>query len=125
MQSVLNILEERISEAMCKVCGQKICAALVKQAKDPKFGDYQANGVMALAKKLKTEPRKLADEVVKNLDVGDICEPPEIAGPGFINLRLKSDFIASSLLAINADSEKRLGIKKTAHRKTIVVDFSD
>jgi arginyl-tRNA synthetase len=124
MQSVLNILEERISKAMCKVCGKKICAALVKQATDPKFGDYQADGVMALAKKIKTNPGELAKEVVRNLDVSDICEPPEVAGPGFINLRLKSDFIASSLLEINADSENRLGMEKIPKSKTIVVDFS-
>jgi len=79
---------------------------------------------MALAKKIKTEPRKLAEQVVENLDVSDICEEPEVAGPGFINLRLKQDFIVSGLLEINADSENRLGIEKTVQTKTVVVDFS-
>jgi len=64
------------------------CAAIVKPAADPRFGDYQVNGVMALAKQLKTNPRQLAQKVLDNLDVSDICEMPEIAGPGFINLRL-------------------------------------
>src|SRR4030042_530340 len=109
MQSVLNILEKRISEVMCKVCGQKICAALVKPATDPEFGDYQVNGVMPLAKQLKTNPRKLAEQIVAKLDISDICEKPEIAGPGFINLRLKPEFVAANLLEINKDAD-RLGI---------------
>ena len=124
MKLAIDILEERISAAMVTAAGRKDCSAIVRPSTDPKFGDYQANGVMALAKKIKTNPRKLAEEVVKNLDVSDFCEPPEVAGPGFINLRLKSDFIADSLLEINADSENRLGIYKESQPKTIVVDFS-
>jgi arginyl-tRNA synthetase len=120
----IDILEEKISAAMAAGTGQKGCAAIVKPSADAKFGDYQANGVMALAKKIKTNPRKLAEEVVKNLNVDDICEPPEIAGPGFINLRLKADFIAERLLEINADSQNQLGIDRTPEPKTVVVDFS-
>ena len=124
MRPVIDILEDRISAAMASAAGRSDCAAIVRAATDPKFGDYQANGVMALAKKMKTDPRQLAEEVVKNLDVDDICEPPEIAGPGFINLRVKADFIAARLLEINADVENRLGIEKETGPKTIVVDFS-
>jgi len=134
MKQAIDILEERISAAMATATGRlvsakapavagKDCAAIVKPSTDPRFGDYQANGVMALAKKLKTDPRKLAEKVVKELDISDICEPPEIAGPGFINLRLKSDFIADRLLEVNKD-HKRLGIEKVSKPKTIVVDFS-
>jgi len=124
MKPVIDILEDRISAAMAAATGLAKCAAIVRAATDPKFGDYQANGVMALAKKMKTDPRRLAEEVVKNLDVDDICEPPEVAGPGFINLRLKAGFIASSLLEINSDLSNRLGVEKTSQPKTIVVDFS-
>jgi len=123
MKSVLDILEERISAAMAVVAGRCDCAAIVKPATDARFGDYQANGIMGLAKKLKTNPRKLAEEVVKNLDLSDICEPPEVAGPGFINLRLKAEFVAGELLEINKDAAG-LGIEKTSEPKTIVVDFS-
>jgi arginyl-tRNA synthetase len=123
MQSVLNILEKRISEAMCEVCGQKVCAALVKSATDPRFGDYQVNGVMPLAKELKINPKKLAEKIVKGLDVSDICESIEIAGPGFINLRLKPEFVTANLLEINKDTD-RLGIEEIDKSKTIVVDFS-
>ena len=124
MKPAIDILEERISAAMAAATDRSDCAAIVRGSTDPKFGDYQANGVMALAKKIKTNPRKLAEEAVQNLDVSDICEPPEVAGPGFINLRLKSDFIANSLLEINTDSINRLSIEKEARPKTIVVDFS-
>jgi arginyl-tRNA synthetase len=123
MKPVVDILEERISAAMAAASGRDDCAAIVRPATDAKFGDYQANGVMALAKQLKTNPRKLAEQVVENLDISDICEPPEIAGPGFINLRLKPDFIADGLLGINKDTAG-LAIEKTIKPKNIVVDFS-
>ncbi len=124
MKSVCEILEEEISAAMAAVTGRSGCAAIVRPAGDAKFGDYQANGVMALAKEIKTNPRKLAEKVAVNLDVSDICEQPEVAGPGFINLRLRPEFIAKGLLEINADSSQRLGIEKTEKPQTIVVDFS-
>jgi len=123
MKSTIEILEERISAAMAKVAGRQGRAAIVRPTTDAKFGDYQANGVMALAKQMKTNPRKLAEDVVKALDLGDICEEPEIAGPGFINLRLKADFLAAGLLEINKDTD-HLGVQRTSDPKTIVVDFS-
>ena len=123
MEPVIDILEERIIAAMAAAGGRDDCTAIVRPATDAKFGDYQANGVMALAKQLKTNPRKLAEQVVENLDLSDICEPPEIAGPGFINLRLKPEFIAGRLLEINKDSAG-LAIEKAAKQKNIVVDFS-
>ncbi|MFH1371077.1 MAG: arginine--tRNA ligase [Planctomycetota bacterium] len=123
MQSVLNILEERISKVIAEVAGREICVALVKPATDAKFGDYQVNGVMPLAKQLKTNPRKLAEQIVAKLDISDICEQPEVAGPGFINLRLKPEFIADNLAQVSKDAE-RLGVEKADKPKTIVVDFS-
>jgi arginyl-tRNA synthetase len=136
MKSTLDILENRISDVMAEVIGQALrqssgqggCAALVKPATDAKFGDYQVNGVMPLAKQLKTNPRKLAEQIVAKLDsatadkLSDICEKPEVAGPGFINLRLKPDFVAYNLLQVSKDN--RLGIEKAEKPKTVVVDFS-
>jgi arginyl-tRNA synthetase len=124
MKPVIDILEERITAAMAAAGGTGGSPAIVRPATDPKFGDYQANGVMALAKKLKTNPRKLAEQVVSKLDIDDICETPEIAGPGFINLRLKTDYLASQVLEINADNSERLAIDKIDAPKTVVVDFS-
>jgi arginyl-tRNA synthetase len=128
MKPVITMLEDRISAAMSVAAGGLAtgrggCIAQVRSTTDPGFGDYQVNGVMALAKELKTNPKKLAERVVEKLNVSDICEAPEIAGPGFINLRLKPEFVAANLLEVNKD-HKRLGIEKTYKPKTIVVDFS-
>lgn len=123
MKPVADILEEKITAAIAEVTGQSY-PAIVKPAVDAKFGDYQANGVMAAAKKLKTKPRELAEKIVAKLDIDNICQAPEIAGPGFINLRLKTDFIAENLLEIAADKDNRLGLQKIDNPKTIVVDFS-
>ena len=123
MKLIIDILEGRISAAMEAAGGEKNCAAIVRPSTDPKFGDYQANGVMGLAKRLKSNPRKLAEEVVNNLDLSDICQGPEVAGPGFINLRLKPEFLAGRLLEINRHIAS-LDIDKTAEPKTVVVDFS-
>jgi arginyl-tRNA synthetase len=113
-----------MASAMNAVADKDDCIPLVRPVVDSKFGDYQANGVMALAKQMKTNPRELAEEIVKNLKISDICLEPEIAGPGFINLRLNPDFIAKSLLEVNADSENRLGVEKASNAQTVVVDFS-
>ena len=123
MQSVLNILETRISEAMAKVPGSQGCPALVRPTTDAKFGDYQVNGVMALAKKVQTGPRVIAELIIRTLRINDICETPEIAGPGFINLRLKPEFVSANLLGISK-APQSLGIEKAETQKTIVVDFS-
>jgi len=120
----IDILEERISAAMSTVTGRANCSAIVRPSADARFGDYQANGVMALAKKTKANPRKLAEHVVEKLSVHDMCEPPEVAGPGFINLRLKPEYLTKRLLEINSDPENRLGIEKDKQPKTVVVDFS-
>ncbi len=122
MKRLTDILEQRISQAIQKVTKQD-CPALVRVSADAKFGDYQANGVMAAAKKAKINPRQLAEQVVEVLDISDICEPPEIAGPGFINLRIKDGFLANRLLEMNTDKQ-RLGIEKTETPQTVVVDYS-
>lgn len=124
MKTAIDILEERIGAVLSEVAGHEGCPAIIRPTADARFGDYQANGVMGLAKKLKTNPRKLAEEVVAKLDLSDMCEPPEIAGPGFINLRLKPDYVAGKLLDINADTNERLGIAKETQPQTVVVDFS-
>jgi arginyl-tRNA synthetase len=123
MKRLTDILEQRISKAIQTVTGQPDCPALVALSKNPKFGDYQVNGVMAAAKKIKTNPRQLAEQIIGQLELDDICEPPEIAGPGFINLRLKDDFLAKRLLKINTDND-RLGIEKVESPETVVVDYS-
>jgi len=121
MKSVIEIISERISDAIQKATGQNI-PAIVTAATDAKFGDYQSNNALALAKQLKANPRQLAEKIIAELKVDDICQKPEIAGAGFINLRLKPEFVAENLLKINTD--KDLGPEKTKKSQTVVVDFS-
>ena len=70
--------------------------AQVRASQDAKFGDYQANCAMPLGKQLGKPPREMAAEIVGRLNIADLCEPPEIAGPGFINLRLHNDWLAAT-----------------------------
>jgi arginyl-tRNA synthetase len=76
-----------------------IAMVLVRPCPDPKFGDYQSNALMSLAKARKMNPRQLATDVVAKLDVGDLCEKVEIAGAGFLNFRLKSSVLTQTLEA--------------------------
>ncbi len=122
MRPIRDMLEERVSAALDRVSGQAGCAAMVRPAADPRFGDYQANGVMALAKKMGTQPRKLAEQAAGQLGLEDVCLPPEVAGPGFINLRLRPEFLGRAMRQIAGDS--RLGIERAATPKTVVVDYS-
>ena len=122
LKSLVNLLNERVSAAIEAACGAAY-PAMVRAAADGRFGDYQANGVMAAAKAVKTNPRELAERVVAAMEIADLCEPPEVAGPGFINLRLKDSFLAERLLGMHRDSE-RLGIDKAESPQTVVVDYS-
>ncbi len=124
MQPVMDLLDAKVTRAMSAATGEGVCNALVKPSGNPKFGDYQANGIMALAKKLNTNPRALAEKVVAELDIDDICETPEVAGPGFINLRLKTAFLVDRLLEINKDAGNRLAVDEVTDKQTVVVDFS-
>ena len=94
----------------------------IRPAANPKFGDFQINGVMAIAKRLGRAPKDLAAELVATVDLSDVCDPPEVAGPGFINLRLRDDFLAAQVRAAALD--ERLGMTPAQPAKTVVVDFS-
>ena len=74
-----------------------VSAVLVRPCPDPKFGDYQSNALMSLAKARKMNPRQLATDVLAKLDVSEICEKVEIAGAGFLNFRLKRSALAQTL----------------------------
>jgi arginyl-tRNA synthetase len=98
----------------------------VRPTADARFGDFQINGVLPLAKRLKGNPRQLAERLLAALDTntlaGPMCLDPEIAGPGFINLRLAPAWVAATLGEAAADP--RLGIAPVAAPQTVVVDFS-
>jgi arginyl-tRNA synthetase len=99
-----------------------VSAILVRPCPDPKFGDYQSNALMSLAKTRKLNPRQLATDVVAKLDVTENCEPVEIAGAGFLNFRLKNSGLAQTLAA--AARGEHLFFEKAGSPKSIVIDFS-
>jgi arginyl-tRNA synthetase len=86
------------------------------------FGDLQSNAALPLAKKLGRAPRDIAAEIVGRLDVDDVCEPPTVSGPGFINLTLRPQWIADEATAVLSDP--RLGVPAAAAPQTVVVDYS-
>jgi len=94
----------------------------VVPATDPKFGDLQCSAALGIAKALQRNPRELAQQIADRLDVSFACEKPEIAGAGFINFRLKPQFVAQQ--AASAAIDERVGVASDPEPKTIVVDFS-
>ena len=99
-----------------------VSAVLVRPCPDPKFGDYQSNALMSLAKVRKMNPRQLATDTLAKLDVSEICENVEIAGAGFLNFRLKPSVLTQTLEA--AARGEHFFFEKTASPKTAVIDFS-
>lgn len=95
---------------------------MLRGAHDPQFGDFQANCAMPLGKLLKRPPREIASQIVDRLDVADLCEPPEVAGPGFINLRLRKEVLAQATSDLVND--ERLGVPKSVTPRTYVIDYS-
>ena len=95
---------------------------LIRPSQDPKFGDYQANCAMPLGKQLDRPAREVAEEIMARVEVNDLCEKVEVAGPGFINLRIDTDWLSRQL--INAVRDRRLGVAKAANPLTIVIDYS-
>lgn len=123
--SVLQTISERVTLAMGTIAGEG--DPLVRVSQDEKFGDYQSNVAMGLSKRLGKSPRAVAEAILKALEIDDLCEPPEIAGPGFINFRLKPEFLSRSLGSVpSAHSAKRdrFGIEPASRRETVVVDLS-
>ncbi|NLE36662.1 MAG: arginine--tRNA ligase [Pirellulaceae bacterium] len=121
--SILSELKDRLRGPLARLTDSpNESLELVRQSQDPKFGDYQANFAMPLGKKLGRPPRELAAEIVTQLDLDDLCEPAEVAGPGFINLRVKNSRIVERLEAAVADP--RLGVPLAERPRTYVVDYS-
>ena len=86
------------------------------------FADFQANVALPLGKRLRRPPREVAAELASRLDVSDVCEPPEVSGPGFINFRLRDEWIADQ--ASRMLDDPRLGLEPVARPQTVVVEYS-
>ncbi|MFO0820991.1 MAG: arginine--tRNA ligase [Pirellulales bacterium] len=95
---------------------------MIRPAQDAQFGDYQANCAMPLAKQLGKPPRELAAQLVAQTRLDDLCHPPEVAGPGFINLKLLDPVLERA--ATEAISDPFLGVPRPAQPRTYIVDFS-
>jgi arginyl-tRNA synthetase len=121
MPTPRELLSVRLRDALT-ACELDPARGEVAQAADTRFGDYQANAAMVLAKEKKTNPRQLANDILQKLDVSSLATAPEIAGAGFINFRLEDSFIASAISSLATDP--RLGVAPAAKPKKILVDFS-
>jgi len=119
--NIQALINDKVSQALEAAGAPAGSPAAVRQSAKPQFGDYQANGVMGVAKKLGTNPREFAQKVLDVLDLDGIASKTEIAGPGFINIFLSEAFLAKQADAALADA--RLGVS-AEKQKTIVADYS-
>lgn len=122
--TIPTLLSEQLKTSLAKVLGDTLPAgfeASVTASQDLRFGDYQSNAAMMLAKQAKMNPRALATQVAEALGKSEIATA-EIAGPGFINFRVKPSYFAKRAQMMLGD--ERLGVAKTSQPKTLVIDFS-
>ena len=119
--NIQALLTDKITQALIAAGAPFDCEAQVRQSAKAQFGDYQANGIMSVAKKLGLPPRQLAEQVLTHLDLSPIANKVEIAGPGFINIFLAPEWLASQAKIALADA--KLGVTP-AVKQTIVVDYS-
>jgi len=115
MLSLLSLLTSRV-EAAAGVDPE------MRPATKPQFGHFQSNVALRLAKVEGRPPRAVAEDLVGRIDIEDVCEPLEIAGPGFINFRIRSDVLAR--VASDLLSDPDTGIDKAEHPETVVIDYS-
>jgi arginyl-tRNA synthetase len=119
METFQSLLAKKLSDALA-AAGLPDAGELTP-ATDPRFGDYQTNAALVLGKQRGENPRALAEKIVGQLNVGDLCEPPVIAGPGFINFTLRPGAVAEKTASILGD--ERLGVVETESPRRIVIDF--
>jgi len=114
-------LQKRVVFAL-RAAGIDEALAVVTSATDTRFGDYQTNAAMVAAKLLKKNPREVAALILSHLSVEDLCEPPTVAGAGFINFKVLDPSLSEALNAVRGDGH--LGVIPVASPKTIIIDFS-
>jgi arginyl-tRNA synthetase len=124
MADPLVMLRGRFAAALGAALGPEWAGVdpALRAAREPRFGDYQANAAMRLGRLLGRPPREVATAIVGHLDLDGICAPPEIAGPGFVNLRLHDGWLADQAGALVGDG--RLGVAPDPRPETVVVEYS-
>jgi len=120
--NIRDYLAEQVQAAMQAVGVPSDYSAHVAASKKAGFGDYQANGAMAAAKAMQTNPRALAEKIIAQLNLTGVAEKIEVAGPGFINIHLAAEWLATQLQA-NLNSPM-LSLEKVSQPQTVVVDYS-
>ncbi len=121
--NVLALLQRKLQDALSGLADDPaVYAAMLRPAQDARFGDYQANCAMSLAKQLDKPARDIAQAIVDRLSLEDLLAPPAIAGPGFINLTLRSEWLARQIQHMARDD--RLGVAPVSTPRTFVVDYS-
>ena len=119
METFQSLLARRLSAAL-SAAGLPEAGELAS-ASDPRFGDYQTNAALVLAKQRGEKPRDLAQKIIAHLDISEISEPPQIAGAGFINFTLRAEAVAARANELLHD--ERLGVARTTSPRRIVIDF--
>ena len=119
METFQSLLAKKLSGALA--AARLPDAGELTPTTDPRFGDYQTNAALVLGKQRGENPRELAEKIIGQLNVGDLCEPPVVAGPGFINFTLRSSAVAEKTARILGD--ERLGVAETESPRRIVIDF--
>ena len=118
-----KLIENRLRLAVKAVLPDAdVATVMVRPCPDPKFGDYQSNALMGLAKARKMNPRQLATQVLEKLELADVCEKVDVAGAGFLNFRLTATALAAALES--AARGEHLFFEKAEQPRTVVVDFS-
>jgi len=121
--NIRHLLNQRFQTAF-QQCDLADTPAVIKPSSRPEFGHYQANGIMGAAKRRKMNPRQLANEVLNHLDLSDIAEKVEIAGPGFINIHLNATWLADELNTLLASPRLNIASVTNEEKQCIVADYS-
>src|SRR5689334_9332047 len=121
MTSILAQLDSAFRAAIREAFGVD-SDPILAPSQNEKFGDYQSNAAMGLAKAQKANPRQVAEKIKAALNLGDIASEVSIAGPGFINVRLSPTWLGE--VAAATGSDPRLGIESVTKPETVVVDYS-
>ncbi len=118
MANVEELLRQRLAPAFEAVAGSPVDPVLRRS----QHSDFQADGALALARRLGRSPREVAAQVVEQAHLDDLCASVEVAGPGFVNLTVKDELLAALLEQI--DEDERLGIAPTGTPEVVTVDYS-